>query len=334
LRSNALYFPYINVPENAWFTRVLLYWDKVSSIVPAQYVRAPEQFDPYMRELVAAELVEQVFPAAYIGGGEFQTPFLRYVDNRRRSHVRNTRYIAHAAPTRLHIEKLGNIGEELVRRGLAECLDYPWYHVERWVATAFMAYLATLLGQQPGVSAAPVTNDLGSFRLLEGNRFPQLAPRIRSSARSFILRGLFPVPNDPIPVRDLVDFKARHGALLPPLRERVEQICKEVARIADAEVRQERLERARSELEESIELIAEVMRGRWRAVALHSLSVVSTGITLAVEADEGLGKLVAGGTGLAVAIGSALDSSKQYKMLTGGPLAYGARWRSRFDASQ
>jgi hypothetical protein len=34
MESRALYFPYIRVPEAGWFTRTLLYWDGVRTIVP------------------------------------------------------------------------------------------------------------------------------------------------------------------------------------------------------------------------------------------------------------------------------------------------------------
>jgi len=35
MEANALYFPYIKVPKSAWFTRILLYWDKVGAIIPS-----------------------------------------------------------------------------------------------------------------------------------------------------------------------------------------------------------------------------------------------------------------------------------------------------------
>lgn len=33
----ALYFPYSHVPQNAWFTKVLLYWDHAESIVAEEH---------------------------------------------------------------------------------------------------------------------------------------------------------------------------------------------------------------------------------------------------------------------------------------------------------
>jgi hypothetical protein len=62
MNSQLLYFPYISVPDDAWFTRVLLYWDKVGSIVPAPYAEAPAALSSYMQQLLRAELVSPVIP--------------------------------------------------------------------------------------------------------------------------------------------------------------------------------------------------------------------------------------------------------------------------------
>lgn len=36
-----LYYPYINLPNNEWLLKALLYWDKISSIVPDEYALDP-----------------------------------------------------------------------------------------------------------------------------------------------------------------------------------------------------------------------------------------------------------------------------------------------------
>ena len=33
MKACAIYYPYIKVPNSAWFTRTLLYWDEVGAIV-------------------------------------------------------------------------------------------------------------------------------------------------------------------------------------------------------------------------------------------------------------------------------------------------------------
>jgi hypothetical protein len=57
-----IYYPYIRVPESAWFSRLLLYWDDVATIVPEDWIYAPERLGPYTQELVQRNLVIQAFP--------------------------------------------------------------------------------------------------------------------------------------------------------------------------------------------------------------------------------------------------------------------------------
>ena len=65
MARKVLYLPYISVPESAWFTRVLLYWDEVGSIVPSAYEVDLSRLTPYMQELVHAELVRPIVHARY-----------------------------------------------------------------------------------------------------------------------------------------------------------------------------------------------------------------------------------------------------------------------------
>jgi hypothetical protein len=77
-----LYFPYISVPESAWFTRVLLYWDEVGSIVPSPYEADLARLTPYMSELVRAELVRPIVPERYDRHlHRAVRPFLEFIDS-------------------------------------------------------------------------------------------------------------------------------------------------------------------------------------------------------------------------------------------------------------
>lgn len=50
--NNLLYYPYINLPNTDWTIRALLYYDNIGSIVPTQYFHEPEQYEPFMREVI------------------------------------------------------------------------------------------------------------------------------------------------------------------------------------------------------------------------------------------------------------------------------------------
>ena len=60
--NNLLYYPYINLPNTDWTIRALLYYDNISSIVPAQYFHEPEHYEPFMREVIQRELLTPINP--------------------------------------------------------------------------------------------------------------------------------------------------------------------------------------------------------------------------------------------------------------------------------
>ena len=122
MSSNVLYYPFIRVPQTQWFTRVLLYWDTVGSIVPYEYTRNPELLGPHMQSLLTEGLVRQVIPREHLYSvGNFAEPFLQFADSHRRGlHLTETE-LRNRQTSRIHIEKLDNIGEELCRMGLAGC---------------------------------------------------------------------------------------------------------------------------------------------------------------------------------------------------------------------
>jgi len=148
--DKVLYFPYIKVPKSVWFTRVLLYWDRVGSIVPSEFLYQPERLGPYMADLVRAGLVEQVIPAERMRDiPHFAESFLEYVDaqSSRRTWLQRMRLATPSAWEEIHAEKMQDIAEGLIRRGLARRLkhEYSWYAVDPRTAAAFMAYLAAVL---------------------------------------------------------------------------------------------------------------------------------------------------------------------------------------------
>ena len=61
-KNKVLYFPYINVPQNKWFTQILLYWDEIGTILPSQNNHEPILLDDHMRELIDARLVRPIDP--------------------------------------------------------------------------------------------------------------------------------------------------------------------------------------------------------------------------------------------------------------------------------
>ena len=64
--NNVLYFPNIIVPGSARFTRMLLYWDTVGTIIPAEFMQRSEELGEHTRSLLEAQLLTAVIPGMHL----------------------------------------------------------------------------------------------------------------------------------------------------------------------------------------------------------------------------------------------------------------------------
>ncbi len=325
MRSNALYFPYIALPNDQWTARSLLYWDKLSSIVPMDYLHRPEQMSGFMRALLTEGLVEPVIPAEHVYRvGRFNDAFIELVEHRlRRDQQRLVESFNAGATTRIHAEKLGEIPRFLVEQGLAKQVNRAWYDVEVSMANQFMSYLATCLGAIPEVGATPVTNKAVFVLALRPLRRQSEQPLHQYKSRAVVLEHLLPTPQEPVHVDKLLRFKREHGHLLPPLRACVESHCTYVATLSDPEQRIEANKAFVFECRQSIAEIEEAMRPTLGKVVLGSLApLFGAGFTVQ-GTDAGSAAAYAGASlSLAGAAYQAIASIRGSNALRNRPLAY------------
>jgi len=255
MTSNALYFPYINVPDDDWTMRVLLYWDKLSSIVPTEFTSNPDQLRPHMRDLVSSGLVEKIHPASYIYMVEdFEGLFIKYVEKR----LPRMKYTLHRKqPDRIHVEKLHGLADWLVEKDLGARVDYSWLEVEHWVAKAFMTYLATILGAIREVNATPITYDPSITMYSPATR------NSKTQIRESLLSHLLPVPAKSMTIGSLLRFKEKHQNLLPSFRKKIEHLCSRIESSENEQVHDRLLQQAKDDLESDVRTIEESMKVKW-----------------------------------------------------------------------
>lgn len=302
--DNVLYFPYIRVPQNSWFTRVLLYWDSVGSIVPYEYLNKPASLGKYMRALVSEGLVKQIIPGQYIYTvPNFLSPFLG-IAKKRYEQLGSAKIKLNSLPTyRIHIEKIEDIAEELCRMGLARRSEYPWYEVEQELALKFMAYLASVLGNLKEVNSRPITDAITNLDIFN----------TPSSTRNIILDKLLPAPTDIIDVSNIVDFKARYQKQLKTFRSEIESFLIQYSNLQDEISKKEYLDRYMSSAQDKIaELIEAMKQNGWANISLGRFVTYSiTGLTLAdAIATGGLFSIIASAFGV---VGSGYSTYKEHK---------------------
>jgi len=343
MRDNALFFPYISVPNDQWTIKTLLYWDRLSSIVPMDHIDRPEQLSPFMHSLVRENLVEQIFPAHHLHRiPDFEKFFINLISGRLKSFINtptskssiNTEKLA--PQSLIHAEKLGEIPEFLIENGLAKRLNWAWYEVDTRVANMFMAYLASCLGALDTINAAPVTNQARFSRIFENYspRYKKVNAQHHSKARDVILRSLLPVPREKVTLDELLRFKNDHGHLLPSLRRLIESHCSAVATLPNYEDRITATEQFIEESKQKIDEITDAMKPTWRHISFGSIApLFGAGFTLhATAADNGLAYAGSAFTFAACAYQAITTIRGNRDMELKKPLAYIAHANSRLYA--
>jgi hypothetical protein len=279
--QGVLYFPFIGVPDTAWWTRTMLYWDNVATIVPRSYIRRPELHTSYTRELISAELLHQVLPDEAVSLERNFSKYLgrlsgREIDRRRRgfsmgyvTRVHTDKWISYASGLR-EIERLG-----LAVRDAPEARG-DWALVEADTAAEFMAALALSLCESVGTQGwrysdrngtekwVPATDTPPAIRALMAGLEPLPSTAIRgdrvhvrirgeiqaAEIRTHLMEMLLPVPESAVPPERIARFRKTHGHRLPEFRRYLETKIDESLMIPDPVLRARFMERIEDEVAE------------------------------------------------------------------------------------
>lgn len=318
MTNNVLYYPYIRVPNNDWFTRVLLYWETVGSIVPFEYVNNPEKLGPFMRSLLTEELVKQVIPGQYIyKASNFTEAFIKRAEEFRAQHNLNKVSLDNLPTVRVHIEKLDDIGDKLCRMGLARQADYPWYEIESRLADIFMAYLAGVLCNMPEVDSRPITDTSDQLSLYESPK----------TIRTFILEDLLPAPVGGVNTSELSRFKSKNMNLLIKFRSRIEFFIIQVGSIPEISMRKDMVNHFLADAKIEIENIVDAMKSNgWAKLSAGRLLTYSaTGASLLEAISKGgLLATIAAAFGTAASIYATYQETKLPNAFQNSFVAYAA----------
>lgn len=274
MKANALYYPYIDVPNEKWLLQTFLYWDKVISIVPMEYAYQPERHSGFMRRLLEHELVEPVFPAQYVRHRRLE----EYVDTLERglsSEKRKHRLLSGGFVSNIHVEKLQGVSERLVDLGAAKAADGYWVRMPQQIANHFMAFIAREISSCEGIDADPITSKGYGPRLHVASE--------RNRIRKDVLGFLFPLPDQEITVEDLSTFKLHNGELLKRFRHFVEKEVDTIRGAVQADGNYaDVLERALANMGDKVEEIRDALKGSWKNITCkYIVPIVGAGGTYA-----------------------------------------------------
>jgi len=321
--DNLLYFPNISIPKTTWLYKSLLYWDSVETITPEYYLREPDSFgERHMLDLLESELVVPVMPMNYIHKfPDFERDFLRFVDEKyasiKEGYKRRNDDLTYV--TRVHTEKLDNIGYELERMGLANQVD-GWFHMHRSVANDFMFYLAALIGQER--NSQPISDKAINLktRISIGNK-TQKNQINREGLRRTVLDSLFPTPMKISSVNDLYTFKQKHEQQLKNFRKYIETQLLKID-IAPEQFRDEMIKELFRNIEEEKCSISEKVEEKWGFINSSSFLQLTAAGTMIIGAGNNSGYAGAAASIVDLICSSIRKSRNNTNETLNRPLAY------------
>lgn len=273
--DKTLYFPYMRVPKNEWFTRVLLYWDEVGTIVPDQFGPQLEVLGSHTMELIQSGLVRPVAAEHFVYQiPNFREAFLELIKNNEEIQSRRDIPLDSQSTFKLHLDKMGGLADDLEDMKLARHAENPWFEVEQSTANLFMAYLASVMGRHADLEMVPITDSAQGLAVFSDNPQQPLSPQLMiEKMRVEVLEEMLPAPAEPISVNELVAFKNNHSDSLKQFRGLIESKLIDISAISDLELRQERLRYFKDELTGPLEQIVARMRERgWLRITLGAIA--------------------------------------------------------------
>jgi hypothetical protein len=238
-----LYYPNINLPNNKWTSKTLLYWDKIGSIVPRNY-GTRDSFDSFTGQLFNQGFLEKVDPYDVWMVPKYESCLNEAINNGDKL-IDNSRInFANGLFVEIHFEKFYyNLFENLIQLKIAHRVDNSdWIRVESNVAKLMMTFLATVLSLEKGYQ--PITDNIDNLELSYNNIPLQQYSRnilgsdntLTTNIRTNLLENLLPYPieND---LNKIIRFKERHFAELTYFRKHIERIIFEISLISDENLR-------------------------------------------------------------------------------------------------
>ena len=228
IKSTILYYPTINIPNNDWLRKVLLYWDEIGSIVPRNYQgESSIEFSPEVAFLWQEDVFRPFNPsmlaARYDIASEFEQEFLEVVESEPFQKLIADKELK--LVSRIHEHKVSDyVIEWLETMGLARREnDSPWLMFENITAHAYMSLLAKYLSRADSQATIPGTGwDIFQDLIYHS---PQ---QTGSAGISVNLLKILPMPREDVPFEDILDFKRRRELDLIRFRQKIHEFQQEL----------------------------------------------------------------------------------------------------------
>lgn len=301
--NNILYYPAINLPNNPWTIKSILYWEEVGVIVPQDFIETPEQFHPRMRKLIQENAVTQYFPDHYdYIQYSISEAVLKVILNKGYKLPRDWE-TRRGAYWKIHNTKFSpDLFNTLTKLKLAEKLEKGrWYLVESKTASIMMSYLAAGIAKKIGHS--PVT-DRSAFIRPENHL--ALVANDKDRIRAHLLDDVMPYPQN-ASISQLLSFKDKYSEQLISFRKNIEDAVENSWLIKDEVSRDAQLKKQTEKINaKKEELIAKLKERGFGKVVLGAVKGMAVDVAIGIFTGDVVSPI---GT----IIGGTYEVVKEYK---------------------
>ncbi len=163
--NDAIYYPFINLPNDSWFRTSILFWDTINPIVPREIYYAMDSRSllkvleannaarPIYPEEISLGSKANVFTESVLGYAE---GFLKQVDPSERT----------GSYSKIHRVKMPwELQKELEQMTFLQVIpdDYDWFYLYTPLANIFMGELARFLANDKGMIPLTDQNESGEY---------------------------------------------------------------------------------------------------------------------------------------------------------------------------
>lgn len=335
--KDGLYYPFIDISDEAWLKTAALYWDSLTTIVPegfhsyrdtdtsrafseAGFLNA-EFVDPSMGELdkVADDCM------AFLDSPE-GLALVASASGPRRLDVGEQWH-----PEAIHHNKLvQRVLDELRRRGLQFDRDGHWVRLPGWFARYYMTLLASRLSR--GTGRSMLTNDTFAEplanRIVRGDATRHVPADVAQGILSTLVLQTIHIGAD-TPPKKLLQFKEKHADELGMLRSALRELVKPITGEADVFLLRKHLDAVYSDrLLPSINQLREKLDdnriscgyNNLRASTLLSASPTALGAALSTTSLGPFGLI--GGIGISLLLSIGNYRMQKREILRSSPYSY------------
>jgi hypothetical protein len=262
--GHALYYPHINLTNKNWLKYAVLYWDKISRIVPASVqptdsediirLRSeigfvedyrPEQWDVSMAAQDFFEWFtrhsDDIEMREYFELRHGVPPFLHYPFHRHPMHHGGLADALHAAAlasgTYIHVEKLDRrLKEFLFATGIAipgEDEWRDWIRIDTEVGLLYMSYLARTISAK--TSRAVITDELPLFassEVIASSIAHDRQEELQHRMGTLLIAAYGPADMNAVTFDQLIAFRQKHNDQRRAFFDHVDALCRSIPRVA------------------------------------------------------------------------------------------------------